>query len=106
VSNSGEDSIARISRVFTIFSLTLGLLALLGRLAYEAACADLGADLRIDSPAFRVSFNLGSLCLAILGLLGAVVASMTASSWRKRVGALLPGLLANGMAILWFAFFR
>ena len=74
----------------------------MGRLAYEAACADLGATLGIDGKGFRIAFNLGSLLVSTVGILFSFVAMACAPSWKKRVGAFLPGALTNGLAMFWF----
>ena len=98
-----HDPRGKASRAFGVASLVLGLVALLGRLGFEAARADLGADLGIDVPWIRALLHLGSFAASLLGLSCACAATATASSWRLRVGLPLPGVLVNGMAILWFA---
>ena len=97
------ESTANSSRRISVISLVLGLVALAGRLAFEASRADLGSDLGINAPWLRVLFSLGSLLVAVAGIFGAVAAAAAASTWRARLGLFLPGFLVNGMAILWFA---
>jgi len=84
-----------------VIALVLGLLALLGRLAFEAARADLGQELGMDKPWIRVLLHGGSFLLAVVGFSGALAALLTAPSWRQRIGFSLPGVLVNGMALLW-----
>ena len=100
---NSNDIPGRLSRTFGVVSLVLGLLALLGRLAFEASHADLGADLDMDAPWTRVLLHLGSFLASLAGVSSAIAAAATASSWRQRIGLPLPGMLVNGMAILWFA---
>jgi hypothetical protein len=102
MSNS-EEYQARTSRVFSVASLVLGLVALVGMLVYEAACADLGSDLGINTPGFRLLFHWGALIMAGIGMSSAFSALFTASSWRKRLGSTIPGVLVNGATILWFS---
>ncbi len=63
-----HDSQGRISLMFGVASLILGLFALLGRLGFEAARADLGADLGLDAPWIRVLLHLGSFLVSLGGL--------------------------------------
>lgn len=92
---------ARASRRFGIASLVLGILALVGRLGFEAAKADLGADLGIDGPASRFPLHGGSLAIALAGAASAFGAALTAQAWRARLSLPVPGILVNGMALLW-----
>jgi hypothetical protein len=94
---------AQPSRVFSVTSLVLGLLALAGRLAFEAARADLGQELGMDKPWLRVLLHGGSLLVAIAGASFAFATLIKAAPWRSRIGLSLPGFLVNGMAILWAA---
>lgn len=85
------------SRGFGVASLVLGLLALLLRLAYEASCADLGADLGIDG--FRAAFHLGSVALSIAGASGALLALIFGRTAGERFGLPVPGLAVS--AVVW-----
>jgi hypothetical protein len=97
-----EESQARASRAFSVASLVLGLLALAARVAHEVAQADLGSDLGIDGPWVRLLFHWGSAVVAGLGLCSAIAALTFAPSWRLRFGSPLPGMIVNGVAILWW----
>ncbi len=96
------ESRARAARAFSIASLVLGILALAGRLGFDVARADLGGDLGIDAPWIRFLFNWGSAVVAGLGLCSAITSFTVAPTWRLRFGAPLPGLIVNGVAILWW----
>lgn len=104
--SSPEESPSRTSRVCGVISLVLGLLALAARLALEVSHADLGSDLGIEGKGFKLLFHFGSLLLAGIGLSTALAALFTASSWRARIGLPLPGILLNGMALLWATVLR
>ncbi len=84
----------------------MGLLALAAGLAFEVSRADLGADLGISAPWHQALFRISTLVDALIGLSIAFTASLVAPTWRLRLGAPLPGVLVNGMAILWFALSR
>ena len=94
---------AKSPRRLSVVSLVLGLVALAGRLAFEASQADLGSDLGINAPWLRLLFNFGSVTVAGVGMAAAVSAAAAVSTGRARLGVFLPGFLVNGMAILWFA---
>lgn len=85
------------ARGFGISSLVLGVVALFLRLAYEAATADLGSDLGIDGPGFRIAFQLGSLALSVAGFSGALLALIFGTTVRERFGLPLPGMAVNGL---------
>jgi hypothetical protein len=85
------------ARGFGIASLVLGVLALLARLAYEASCVDLGADLGIDGRGFQIAFHLGSLALSLAGASGAILALVFGRTTAERFGLPLPGLAVSAM---------
>ena len=91
------------ARSFGIASLVLGLLALLGRLAFEAASADLGADLGIDGRGFRIAFHLGSLVLAVAGGAGAILALIFGRTAGERFGLPIPGLALSSAVWVMYA---
>ena len=90
------------ARVFCVASVILGVLAIAVRLAYEVSHADLGTDLGLSDRGIQVFLYWAVLPLVILGLAATVTAMAASPTWRLRLGAPLPGLIANGAALSWW----
>lgn len=89
-------------RVFCVVSVIFGIAALALRLAYEVSRADLGTDLGISDPTTQTLLRWAALPAAGLGIAAALAAVGASSDWKTRLGAPLPGLIVNVVAIAWW----
>lgn len=96
------ESKKKIAHLMAGVSLGLGILAVIGTVAFEAANSDLGMDLGIDSKGARTLLAMGSWIATGLGLVAAASAGFVAPTLKSRIGAFLPGAILNGsVAAIW-----
>jgi hypothetical protein len=102
MSSAPGDSKARTAQLFCVLSVVIGVLALGAHLAYEASRADLGYDLGLDDRGTQALIHFAGLPIAVVGIIATVGAMAFSPTWKLRFGAPLPGLIINGVALLWW----